>query len=91
MREKLQAVKHLPRFSIQLPFGIEDMFGLCQDIDPKKMQKVTFLSFHVGVGDEPGTRRGKDGGHTELSSTGLARGDLRGRLSFASGGKRVQR
>lgn len=51
---------------------------------------LTFVSLHVGVGDKPGARQGKDGGHAELSSTGLARGDLRRRLSFASGGKRVQ-
>lgn len=33
---------------------------------------LTFLSLHVGVGDEPGARRGKDSGHAELSSAGLA-------------------
>lgn len=49
--------------------------------------RLTFLPLHVGVGEEPGARRGKGGGHTELSSTGLAWGDLRWGLSFALGGK----
>lgn len=47
----------------------------------------TFLSFHVGVGEEPGARRGEDGGHAELSSAGFARGDLRRRLRLASVGR----
>lgn len=51
---------------------------------------LTFLSLHAGVGEEPGVRRGKDGRHAELSSAGLAGGDLGGRLGLASGGQKRQ-
>lgn len=47
----------------------------------------TFLSLHVGVGEEPGARGGEGGGHAELSTAGLAGGDLGRRLGFAFGGK----
>lgn len=46
----------------------------------------TFLSLHVGVGEEPGAGRGEDGGHAELAAAGFARGDLRRRLRLASAG-----
>lgn len=49
---------------------------------------LTFLSFNVWVGDEPGSRWGKDGCHTKLSSTGLAWRDLRRWLSFAKKGEK---
>lgn len=51
---------------------------------------LTFLSLHAGVGEEPGARRGEDGRHAELSSAGLAGGDLGGRLGLASGGQKRQ-
>lgn len=51
---------------------------------------LTFLSLHAGVGEEPGAGRGEDGRHAELSSAGLAGGDLGGRLGLASGGQKRQ-
>lgn len=85
-------------FVINSPLAIRCFWGilswprywLWKNIKSTFNHGLTFLSFNVGISDEPGARWSKDGGHTELSTAGLAWGDLRGWLAFASGEKKVQ-